>query len=130
MQFTAHPAAGGAIGSHRADFVSMDKPYAEAEPSRAEVNSLPGPTLLEFGSPTCGHCRRAQPLIAAALAAHPRVRHLKVADASGQRLGRSYGVKLWPTLVMLNGGREVARLVRPVEAGEIGKALEKIDPAA
>jgi len=108
----------------------MVNAYAEAEPSRAEIDSLAGPTLLEFGRSTCGHCRRAQPLIAAALAAHPRVRHLKIADASGQRLGRSYGVKLWPTLVMLNGGREVARLVRPVEAGEIGKALEKIDPAA
>jgi len=107
----------------------MNNDYAEAQPSRAEVDSLSGPTLLEFGRPTCGHCRRAQPLIAAALAAHPRVRHLKIADASGRRLGRSYEVKLWPTLVMLDGGREVARLVRPVKAGEIGKALEKIDPA-
>jgi len=107
----------------------MDNAYAQTEPSRAEVNSLPGPTLLEFGSPTCGHCRRAQPLIAAALAAHPRVRHLKIADASGRQLGRSYQVTLWPTLVMLDGGREVARLVRPVEAGEIGKALERIDTA-
>lgn len=107
----------------------MDKPYAESQPSRAEVEAFPGPTLLEFGSATCGHCRRAQPLIAAALAAHPGVRHLKIADASGRRLGRSYRVKLWPTLVLLDGGREVARLVRPVEAGEIGKALEGIDPA-
>ena len=107
----------------------MENAYEEAQPSRAEVDSLPGPTLLEFGRSTCGLCRRAQPLIAAALAAHPRVRHLKIADASGQRLGRSYGVRLWPTLVMLDGGREVARLVRPVKAGEIGKALEKIDPA-
>jgi thioredoxin 1 len=106
----------------------MDRPYAEAEPSRAEVDSLPGPTLLEFGSSTCGHCRRAQPLIAAALAAHPGVRHLKIADASGRRLGRSYRVKLWPTLVLLDAGKEVARLVRPAEAGEIGKALERIDP--
>ncbi|HEX9183509.1 MAG TPA: thioredoxin family protein [Burkholderiales bacterium] len=104
--------------------------YAEAEPARAEVDALQGPTLLEFGSPWCGHCRRAQPLIAEALAAHPRVRHLKVADASGKRLGRSYGVKLWPTLVMLADGREVARLVRPASAGEIGKALAAIDPAA
>jgi len=108
----------------------MDKPYAEAQPSRAEIDSLSGPTLLEFGRSTCGHCRRAQPLIAAALAAHPRVRHLKIADASGRRLGRSYKVKLWPTLVMLDGGKEVARVVRPVEAGEIEMALEKIDPAA
>jgi len=106
----------------------MKNDYTEAQPSRAEVDSLPGLTLLEFGSATCGHCRRAQRLIAAALAAHPRVRHLKIADASGRRLGRSYRVKLWPTLVMLDGGREVARMVRPVEAGEIGEALEKIDP--
>ena len=108
----------------------MENVYTEAQPSRAEVEALSGPTLLEFGSPTCGHCRRAQPLIAAALAAHPRVRHLKIADARGRRLGRFYKVKLWPTLVMLDGGKEVARVVRPVEAGEIGKAMEKIDPVA
>ena len=106
----------------------MGTDYAEGEPARAEVDALQGPTLLEFGSPTCGHCRRAQPLIAQALAAHPRVRHLKIADASGRRLGRSFGVKLWPTLVLLAGGREIARLVRPVDAGEIGKALAAIDP--
>jgi hypothetical protein len=53
----------------------MDNDYTEAQPSRAEVDSLPGPTL-----------------------------------------------------VMLDGGKEVARVVRPVEEGEIGKALEKIDP--
>ena len=108
----------------------MHADYAEAEPARAEVDALQGPTLLEFGSPTCGHCRRAQPLIAEALAAHPRLRHLKIADASGKRLGRSYGVKLWPTLVMLADGKEVARLVRPTDAGVIGKALAAIDPAA
>lgn len=107
----------------------MKTDYAEAEPARAEVDALPGPTLLEFGSPTCGHCRRAQPLIAEALAAHPRVRHLKVADASGRRLGRSFGVKLWPTLLLLADGKEIARLVRPEQAREIAKALAAIDPA-
>jgi thioredoxin 1 len=107
----------------------VDAAYLETEPARAEVDALAGPALLEFGSPTCGHCRRAQPLIAQALAAHPRVRHLKVADASGRRLGRSFGVKLWPTLVLLADGKEVARLVRPQAAEEIEDALEEIDPA-
>jgi thioredoxin 1 len=116
--------------ARHADFGAMDFEYLEIAPSRAEVDALEGPTLLEFGSPTCGHCRRARPLIAAALAAHPRVRHLKIADASRRPLGRSFDVKLWPTLVMLDGGREVARLVRPADAGEIGAALEQIDPAA
>jgi thioredoxin 1 len=83
--------------------------------------------VLEFGSPWCGWCHRAQPLIAQALAAHPRVRHLKIADASGRRLGRSFGVKLWPTLVFLADGKETARLVRPGGGKEIERALALID---
>ena len=100
--------------------------YAQKEPSRREVDALAGPTLLEFGSPWCGYCRRAQPLIAEAMAAHPEVRHLKIADASGRRLGRSFGIKLWPTLVFLADGRELARLIRPADAGSIAQGLEKI----
>ena len=92
------------------------------------MDALAGPTLLEFGSPWCGWCRRAQPLIAEALAAHPRVRHIKVADASGRRLGRSFRVKLWPTLVFLSDGKEAARLVRPAGADDIRGALTRIDP--
>lgn len=105
----------------------MTTDYAQAEPKREEVDALPGATLVEFGSPWCGWCRRAQPLIAEALAAHPDVRHIKIADASGRRLGRSFGVKLWPTLVFLRDGRELAKLVRPHESEEIKKALAQID---
>src|SRR5258706_6973841 len=106
--------------------VSTD--YAALEPKRDEVDALPGPTLLEFGSPSCGWCRRAQPLIAEVLAKHPRVRHIKVADASGKRLGRSFGVKLWPTLVFLRDGRETAQLVRPDDSDKIKAALAQIAP--
>jgi thioredoxin 1 len=104
--------------------------YVEAEPKREEVDRLPGATLLEFGSPWCGYCRRAQPLIAEAFSGHARVQHMKIEDASGRRLGRSFGVKLWPTLVFLSDGREVARLVRPTEAQAIRQALARIDPPA
>lgn len=105
----------------------MNETYAEKEPRRAEVDALPGVTLLEFGSPWCGWCRRAQPLLAEALAGHPEVRHLKIADASGRRLGRSFGVKLWPTLVFLQDGKEAARVVRPADVAEIRAALASID---
>ena len=99
------------------------------EPPRSEIDALAGPTLLEFGTSWCGHCRAAQPLIESAFAAHPGVRHIRIEDGSGRRLGRSFGVKLWPTLVFLDGGVEVERLVRPADATAIGTALEKIDPA-
>ena len=101
--------------------------YPANEPSRAEIDRLDEPTMLEFGSAGCGYCRAAQPLIASALAGHPRVRHLKIADASGRRLGRSFKVKLWPTLVFLSGGQEIARLVRPGDESAIGAALAQID---
>ena len=101
--------------------------YLAQEPKRAEVDAMPGPTLIEFGSPWCGWCRRAQPLIAEALGQHAAVRHIKIADASGKRLGRSFGVKLWPTLVFLKDGKEAAKVVRPDGTDEIKNALAQID---
>lgn len=98
--------------------------YAGKEPLRIDVDALAGAALIEFGSAWCGYCRAAQPLIEDALAAHPHVNHIKVQDGKGQPLGRSFHVKLWPTLVVLKDGKEVARLVRPAAAGEIRKALE------
>ena len=106
--------------------MSPSQPYSDTEPARADLDALPGATVVEFGNDWCGHCRRAQPLIAEAFAAHPDLRHLKIADASGKRLGRSFGVKLWPTLVFLRDGKESARLVRPGSAAEIAAALAKI----
>lgn len=105
----------------------MNTEYSDVEPKREEVDAMAGPTLVEFGSPWCGHCRRAQPLIAEAMTSHPKVRHIKVADASGKRLGRSFRVKLWPTLVFLRDGEEAAKLVRPGDTAEIEQALAQID---
>ncbi len=109
--------------------MGLNTAYAEIEPSRAEIDALAAAALVEFGSPGCGHCRAAQPLIAEAFAHHPRVRHIKIEDARGRRLGRSYGVKLWPTLIFLRLGKEVERLVRPSDASAIEQALARIDVA-
>jgi thioredoxin 1 len=95
--------------------MSTFKTYASAieAPSLADVQAWKGLTLLEFGTEWCGHCRAAQPLIAQALSLQPHWQHCKVEDGPGRPLGRSYRVKLWPTLVLLRDGQEVGRLVRP-----------------
>jgi thioredoxin 1 len=104
----------------------MNHPYTSSAPTRAEVDALSGPTLVEFGTNWCGHCKAAQELITSMLAAHPGMRHLKIEDGSGRPLGRSFGVKLWPTLVFLKDGAEAARLVRPLNSAAIGDALAQI----
>jgi len=104
-------------------------PYSETAPTRDEVDAMRGPVLLDFGTEWCGHCRAARPLVDAAVAARPGVRHLRVEDGPGRPLGRSFGVKLWPTLVFLHDGKESERLVRPHDAGAIEAALGRIDAA-
>lgn len=108
--------------------MTMTKQYAEIEPARAEIDALSGPAVVEFGAPWCPICQGAQPLIAEAFAAHDRVRHFKVEDGRGRRLGRSFRVKLWPTLIFLRDGQEVERLVRPTNTEEITAAFDRIDP--
>lgn len=106
-------------------------PYSSDEPARAEVDAMAGDTVLEFGANWCGICQAAQPAIGEALAAHAgrsALRHLKIEDGRGRPLGRSFGIKLWPTLVMLKDGREVARVVRPGGAGEVAQALSRLAP--
>lgn len=103
------------------------QPYlSETEaPDRAEADAWPGLTLLEFGTDWCGHCRATQPALAEALSPCSQWRHIKVEDGPGRALGRSYRVKLWPTLILLKDGQELARLVRPTQASDIRMALDQ-----
>jgi thioredoxin 1 len=103
--------------------------YAGSEPLRSEIDALEDSAVIEFSAPWCRHCIAAQPLIASAFAKHPRLRHIRIEDGPGRRLGRSFRVKLWPTLIFLRQGREVERLVRSVDARAIELALAHIDVA-
>jgi thioredoxin 1 len=101
----------------------MSTPYAAAQPARSEVDQLSGTVALDFGTNWCGICQGAAADIAAALAQAPHVRHVKVEDGPGRPLGRSFRVKLWPTVVVLKDGQEVARVVRPGSSQAVADAL-------
>ena len=100
--------------------------YAEQAPPREEIEARSGLALLEFGANWCGHCQGAQPAIAAAMLAYPNLAHIKIEDGPGRRLGRTYRVKLWPTLIFLRDGQEVERLVRPTAEADVVAALRRL----
>jgi thioredoxin 1 len=99
--------------------------YQREEPRREEVDQWNGLVMLEFGTDWCPICQAAQADIESALAAHPDVRHVKIEDGKGRPLGRSFRVKLWPTLVFLRDGAVVQQLARPGKP-EIVQALREV----
>ena len=101
-----------------------DATYRAAAPERSDLDAGHGLLLLEFGADWCGHCQAAQHAIRTVLEALPDLPHRKIEDGPGRRLGRSYRVKLWPTLILLRDGVEVGRAVRPTTVEEVSALLK------
>lgn len=104
----------------------MTSDLQQPEPTRTQIDAMPQPLVLEFGALYCGYCQSTQTLIASAFSGRTGFRHIKVEDGKGRRLGRMFTVKLWPTLIFLRQGKEVARLVRPASTPEIVDALNTL----
>jgi thioredoxin 1 len=100
--------------------------YTTSDLTRAEVDAMRGAVVLDFGTSWCGYCRLAEPLVAKALASCGPVSYIKVEDGRGRLLGRSFQVKLWPTLIFMRDGVELVRLIRPSTARAISSALSQI----
>ncbi len=98
------------------------------ELTREQVDALIEPTLLEFGTTWCGYCQAAQGDITAVVQRHPEVTHIKVEDGKGKPLGRSFRVKLWPTLILIDKGKEAGRVVRPNSEAEIEALFGEATP--
>ena len=99
--------------------------YRDDEPTREEVDKAAGPLLLEFGASWCGDCQALSPTLEQLLSGRPEIQHVRIADGRGKPLGRSFRVKLWPTLVLINDGQVIAQLVRPSD-GEVRQAFENL----
>lgn len=103
----------------------QDASYQAAAPEQDAVAAMPGVVLLDFGTDWCGHCQAARAAVDAWIGDHDGIGHLRVEDGRGRPLGRAYRVKLWPTLVLLRDGEEIARVVRP----QVVRDLEPLDAA-
>jgi thioredoxin 1 len=102
----------------------MKDEYLAPGPTREEVDRISGAAVLEFGTDWCGYCSAAQVIVQQLLEENPHILHLKVEDGPGRRLGRSFKIKLWPTLIFLKDGKELARSVRPTSVDELRKCMQ------
>lgn len=93
--------------------------YQTAAPDMADIEATEGLVLLNFGTDWCGHCQAAQTSIIEFLKQHPHLKHITVEDGKGRKLGRQFQVKLWPSVILLNNGVELARVIRPTTLADL-----------
>jgi thioredoxin 1 len=102
-----------------AEYLGVDQ-----APTREQIDRGQGLVLLEFGTNWCPICKALAPYVSRLLEQHPEVRHVKVEDGPGRKLGRSFGVKFWPNLVFLRDGAMIRQLARPTRV-ELQEAFEQ-----
>ncbi|KZN14536.1 thioredoxin family protein [Marinomonas sp. TW1] len=107
--------------------LGYNKGYSEDAPDKEALEHQAGYTLVEFGAPWCAHCQTAMPVVECFMKAYPAMPHVKVFDGKGKRLGRQFGVKLWPSLILLKDGHEIGRWVRVTHLEDLNQAKAMLD---
>lgn len=92
----------------------------------AVVGKTDLPVLVDFWAPWCGPCRQMAPHFAqAAGQLRGEVLFAKVNSDDHQRTAGRFAIRSIPTMVLMQGGREVARMSGAMPAGQIAQWVQQ-----